>query len=56
MLAGPACPSSAYLAIVPRGRGDLFIALDTCLADSGVEVLWDRRLAERRCRVDRVVG
>jgi CheY-like chemotaxis protein len=44
------------VAIIPRGRGDLFVALDTCLADPGVDVLWDRRRAERRCRVERVVG
>lgn len=56
-MAGPrACPSSGYLAIIPRGRGDLFTALDTCLADPGVEVLWDRRRTERRCRVETVTG
>src|SRR5215471_19081853 len=52
----PACPSPGYLAIVPRGRGDLYVALDTCLGDPGVDVLWDRRLADRRCRVERVIG
>ena len=26
----------------------MFLALDTCLAEPGMEVVWDRRLAERR--------
>jgi CheY-like chemotaxis protein len=56
-MAGPrACPSAAYLAIVRHGRGELFVGLDTCLADPGVDVVWDRRRTERRCRVERVTG
>jgi CheY-like chemotaxis protein len=56
MAGPPGCPSSTYLAIVRRGRGELSAALGTCLADPGVDVVWDRRLAERRCRVERVAG
>jgi len=52
MAGPPACSSSPYLAIVRRDRGVLFLALDTCLAEPGMEVVWDRRLAERRRRVE----
>ena len=56
-MAGPSgCPSSPYLAIVRRGQGELFVGLDICPADPGVDVVWDRRLGERRCRVERVNG
>ena len=51
-----ACPSHAYLAIIRRGRGELFVGLDTCLADPGVDIVWDRRRTDRRCRVERVTG
>ena len=48
-MAGPsALPPSPYLAIVRRGEGVLFLALDTCLAEPGMDVVWDRRLTERR--------
>src|SRR5262245_22638568 len=47
-------PSSPYVAIVRRGHGELFVALDTCVADPGVDVVWDRRLAERRRRAQTV--
>jgi CheY-like chemotaxis protein len=32
----------------------MFVALDTCLADGGLSVVWDRRLTERRRRVETV--
>ena len=43
-----------YVAVIRRGRGDLFAAL--CLAEPGVDVVWDRRRMDRRCRVERVLG
>jgi CheY-like chemotaxis protein len=52
----PAPQPSAYLAIVRRGRGELFVGLDSSPSDPGVEVLWDRRRVERRCRVEKVTG
>ena len=52
MAGSPVCSSSPYLAIVRRGQAVLFLALDTCLAEPGMEVVWDRRLAERRRRVE----
>ena len=56
-MAGPwGCPSSPYLAIIRRGRGELFVGLDICSADPGIDAVWDRRLGERRCRVERVNG
>jgi CheY-like chemotaxis protein len=45
---------SPYVAIVRRGGVAMFVALDTCLADGGVDVVWDRRFAERRRRVEAV--
>jgi CheY-like chemotaxis protein len=48
--------SSAYLAVVRRGSAAMFVALDTRLADGGLSVVWDRRLAERRRRVEAVTG
>jgi CheY-like chemotaxis protein len=39
------CP---YVAIVRRGQGMLYVTLDTCIAESGMEVVWDRRVGERR--------
>src|SRR5262245_10961003 len=56
MVGSPACPSPTYLAIVRRGRGELSAALGTYMADPGVDVVWDRRVSERRCRVERVTG
>jgi CheY-like chemotaxis protein len=53
-MAGPACTSSPYVAIIRHGRSELFLALDTCLAETGVDVVWDRRRAERRRRDDTV--
>lgn len=47
---------SLYVAVIRRGRGELFVALDTCLAEPSVDVVWDRRLAERRSRVESVPG
>lgn len=41
-----------FLAIVRRGQGEVFLALDGCLAESGMNVIWDRRQAERRCRTE----
>ena len=43
-----------YVAVVRRGRGDLFAAL--CLAEPGLDVVWDRRRADRRCRAESVLG
>jgi CheY-like chemotaxis protein len=48
------CSSSDYVAVVRRGRGELFAAL--CLAEAGVDVVWDRRRADRRCRAESVLG
>jgi CheY-like chemotaxis protein len=48
MLALPAASPSPYVAIVRRGQGMLFVTLDTCIAESGVQVVWDRRVGERR--------
>jgi CheY-like chemotaxis protein len=48
------CPSSPYVAIVRRDRGELFVALATCRAQPGVEVIWDRRVSERRRRLEPV--
>ena len=49
----PGYSSSPYVAIVRRGGAAMFVALDTCLADGGgMEVVWDRRLVERRCRTE----
>jgi len=54
-MAGPSTGSSSpYVAIVRRGHGELFAALDSCAADPGVDVVWDRRLAERRRRAETV--
>jgi CheY-like chemotaxis protein len=50
----PARSLSPYVAIVDRGRGELFAALFGCPTDPGVDVVWDRRLAERRRRVETV--
>jgi CheY-like chemotaxis protein len=44
----PARSSSPYVAIVRRGLGAVFVALDTCRAEPGVQVAWDRRQVERR--------
>jgi CheY-like chemotaxis protein len=46
--------SSPYVAIVRRGRSVLFVTLDTCRAEPGVAVVWDRRIAERRGRIEAV--
>ncbi|MGH7357895.1 MAG: response regulator transcription factor [Candidatus Rokuibacteriota bacterium] len=51
----PGCPPSPYVAIVRRGAAAMFVALDTCLADGAMEVVWDRRLVERRHRADAVL-
>lgn len=48
----PECSSSPYVAIVRRGGAAMFVALDTCLADGGMEVVWDRRRLDRRCRAE----
>ena len=54
MLGPPAASPSPYVAIVRRDQGMLFITLDTCIAESGMEVVWDRRVGERRrARADR---
>ena len=46
--------SSPYVAVVRHGQGDLFVALDTCPLEPGVNVVWDRRRAERRRRAEPV--
>ena len=48
MLGPTAGPPSPYVAIVRRGEGMLYICLDTCIPESGMQVVWDRRLGERR--------
>jgi len=53
---GTARRAPPQLPLAAGGRGELSAALGTCLADPGVDVVWDRRLAERRCRVERVAG
>jgi CheY-like chemotaxis protein len=55
-MTGPAAPPSPYRATVRRGRAELFVAVDTCLGDTGVDVGWDRRAAERRRRTEAVPG
>jgi CheY-like chemotaxis protein len=45
---------AGFVGIVRRGQVAIFVALDTCLADGGLEVRWDRRLAERRHRAEAV--
>ena len=53
----PVSPSCPYTAIVRRGQGMLYLTLDTCIAESGVQVVWDRRIGERRrLRADRPPG
>lgn len=54
MTGQPHGASPAYLAVVRRGKPAMFVALDTCLADGGLRVVWDRRLTERRRRADAV--
>src|SRR4029079_9413163 len=54
MLGPPAASPSPYVAIVRRGQGMLFVTLDTCIAESGMQVVWARRVGERRrARADR---
>lgn len=48
------CASPPYVAIVRRGGNAMFVALDTCPANGGMDVVWDRRLGERRRRVETV--
>jgi CheY-like chemotaxis protein len=43
---------SPYLAVVRRGQAELSVALAGCRAEPGVRVVWDRRIAERRRRVE----
>src|SRR5262245_193020 len=54
MAPSPGGPAAGYMAIVRHGRGDVFLALDTCLAQPGVTVVWDRRGSERRRRSEPV--
>ena len=54
MAPSPGDPAAGYMAIVRRGRGEVFLALDTCLAQPGVTVVWDRRGSERRRRSEPV--
>jgi CheY-like chemotaxis protein len=54
MTGHPDGADAAYLAVVRRGGAAMFVALDTCLADGGLRVVWDRRLTERRRRVQTV--
>ena len=42
------------MAIVRRDAVAMFVALDTGLADGGLDVMWDRRLVERRRRAEAV--
>ena len=56
MLGSPAGSPLPYMAIVRRGQGMVFVTLDTCMAEPGVQVVWDRRFGERRRRADRPPG
>jgi CheY-like chemotaxis protein len=48
MLAAPARSPSPFVAVVRRGEAFLFAALDACITDSSVQLVWDRRWGERR--------
>jgi CheY-like chemotaxis protein len=54
MSASLGCPPAPYVAVVRRGRQEIFLALDTCLADGSTDLVWDRRLDERRRRIEAV--
>jgi CheY-like chemotaxis protein len=54
MAGASGCASSPYVAIVRRGGHAMFVALDAGLADGGLDVVWDRRVGERRRRVEAV--
>ena len=48
MLGAPARSPSPFVAVVRRGEAFLFAALDACITDSTVQLVWDRRWGERR--------
>jgi hypothetical protein len=44
----PDSPKAAYLMVVQRGERDRFEFLASTFGDRPVEVIWDRRVSERR--------
>jgi CheY-like chemotaxis protein len=50
MLGAPAGSSSPYVAVIRRGEVFLFAALDACITESNIQLVWDRRWGERRRR------
>jgi hypothetical protein len=50
----PALSKIAYLMVVHRGEHDRFRVLTSTFRDRPVEVMWDRRMADRRRAADGV--